>query len=217
MNDIKAYVADRDALFHELNNYIDNHQVTGKKLAVLLIKIDYFRRINMIHGHTVGDNLLEEFTTRLQNASRKKDFLARMGNAEFIMILPEIMNEGHSILAANKLLNSIEAPVIIEDKKLKINAHIGISIFPDQAEDINSLITKAETALIAARTTNNYYSVYNDDTNEDELNLWDIQTYLDSALENDEFELYFQPQVNMQTGLVFGAEALIRWNNKEKG
>lgn len=217
MNDIRAYVADRDTLFHELDKFIDNHQVSGKKLAVLLIKIDYFRRINMIHGYSVGDSLLEEFSTRLQSASREKDFLARMGNAEFIMILPEIMNEGHSILAANKLLSSIEEPIIIEDKKLKINAHVGISIYPDQAEDINSLITKAETALIAARSTNKFYSIYSEETTEDELNLWDIQTYLDVALDNDEFELYFQPQVNMQTGLVFGAEALIRWKHKERG
>lgn len=217
MNDIRAYVADRDTLFHELNKFIDSHQVSGKKLAVLLIKIDHFRRINMIHGYPVGDELLEEFSARLQNSSRDKDFLARMGNAEFIMILPEIINEGHSVLAANKLLGSIEEPIVIENKKLKINAHIGISIYPDQAEDINSLITKAETALIAARTTNHCFSIYTDDTKEDDFNLWDIQTYLDSALENDEFELYFQPQVNMQTGLVFGAEALIRWNNKERG
>lgn len=217
MNDIRAYVADRDTLFHELSKFIDSHQVSGKKLAILLIKIDHFRRINMIHGYPVGDSLLEEFSKRLQQASREKDFLARMGNAEFIMILPEIINEGHSILAANKLLGSIEEPIFIKDKKLKINAHIGISIYPDQTEDINALITKAETALITARASNDFFSVYSEDTTEDELNLWDIQTYLDAALDNDEFELYFQPQVNMQTGLVFGAEALIRWHNKERG
>ncbi|MFW2374030.1 MAG: GGDEF domain-containing protein, partial [Gammaproteobacteria bacterium] len=125
MNEIRAYVADRDTLFHELDKFIDNHQVSGKKLAVLLIKIDHFRRINMIHGYPVGDSLLEQFSIRLQTASREKDFLARMGNAEFIMILPEIINEGHSILAANKLLSSIDEHILIQDKKLKINAHIG--------------------------------------------------------------------------------------------
>ena len=128
MNDIRAYVADRDTLFHELKNYINSHQVSGKKLAVLLIKIDQFRRINMIHGYEGGDYLLDEFSIRLLNASREKDYLARMGNAEFIMILPEIMNEGHAILAANKLLNSLDDVFELDDKKLKLAAHIGISI-----------------------------------------------------------------------------------------
>jgi len=217
MNDSPIYVANRDSLLRDLEHYITDHLSEGKKLAILLININHFRQINVVYGYQAADQLLEEFSHRLQKLSRKQDYIARVGNSEFIMVLPEILNEGHVTLAAHKLLSSLNTPFHLNEHSHKITADMGIALFPDQAIDIQGLIQKAELALLDARHSPDSYSIYSKKSQKIEVNNWDIEDELRNAQERDEFELYFQPQIDLQTGKLFGAEALIRWKNRDKG
>ena len=217
MTDVPAYVADRTALFDDLEHYISAHQASGKRLAVMLININHFRKINIVYGYQAGDRLLEEFVDRLHDLCREQDYIARVGNAEFIMLLPEILNEGHATLAAHKLLGSLAELFDLGEQKHKVTAKMGIALFPDHATDISSLIQKAEIALMDARNGIQLYSIYSEKEQEVEFNTWDIEVELQNAQDRDEFELFFQPQINLNNGQIFGAEALIRWNNGDRG
>jgi diguanylate cyclase (GGDEF)-like protein len=217
MNYIPAYVADRDALFNDLQRFVDAHRASDKKFAILLININHFRKINIVYGYQAGDRLLGEFVGRLKELCREQDYIARMGNAEFIMALPEIINEGHATLAANKMLSSLHEPFDLGTHRQKITANMGIALFPDHATDIAALVQKAEIALIDARNSIQAFAIYSENQQRADFNLWDIEVELQNAQDRDEFELYFQPQICLQTGCVFGAEALIRWDNRERG
>ena len=103
---IPAKIADRDTLYTAVDDFIAWHLTEEKKFAVVLININHFRQININYGYRAGDRLLAEFGERLQQISRPQDFIARVGNSEFIMVLPEILNQGHATLAANKLLGT---------------------------------------------------------------------------------------------------------------
>ena len=217
MSDTLTYVADRDALLNDLGNFIAAHRESGKKLAVLLININHFRQINIVYGYKAGDYLLREFSSRLLKLLRKQDYIARMGNSEFILVLPEILNEGHATLAAHKLLSSLDEPFNLGAGKHRVTADMGIALFPDHAMQIEDLIQKAEIALIDARHAIKSHAIYSEKSGQVDFNIWDIEVELQTALDEDEFELFFQPQVSLQTGELYGVEALIRWNNSTRG
>jgi len=217
MNYIPPYVADREALFNDLQHYVVGLQGSEKKLAVLLININHFRKINIVYGYQAGDRLLGEFAERLKQLCREQDYIARMGNAEFVIAIPEIINEGHATLAAHKLLSSLDESFNLGGHQQKVTADMGIALLPDHADDVASLLQKAEIALMEARNGIQSFAIYSEKGQHSDFNLWDIEVELQNAQDRDEFELYFQPQVCLQTGQVFGAEALIRWDNRERG
>lgn len=217
MNNLPSYVADRKSLFSELDKFLESHRTDGKKLAILLINLNHFRKINIAYGFSSGDELLQQFSERLRKLARKNDYIARMGSSEFVLVLPEILNEGHAILAANKLLSSLDEPFELNLCKHKSTADMGVAIYPDHSEDMQGLLQKAEIALMDARKGIQPYSIYSNNSKEVDINAWDIEVELENAQDRDEFEIYFQPQISLQTGELFGAEALVRWNNKERG
>ena len=210
-------IANREQLCSKLKHYIDQHKKSGKKMALLLIKVDNFRRLNTVFGYHTGDAFLNTFSDRLIGITRSKDVVARVGNSEFIMLLPEIFNVGHAELAVHKIQSIMEEPFEMEGNRHKINIHIGISIYPEHDDEFESLMQKAEVAMMASRNSVAPYVLYSEENKEESINAWDIEGELEVALENDDLELYYQPQVCMQSGMVFGAEALIRWNHNQRG
>lgn len=217
MKSSHAYVADRGALFEDLEHFIHQHKVADKKFAVILININHFRQINLAYGYQAGDQLLEEFASRLDELSREQDYIARMGNSEFLLLLPEIINEGHAMLAANKIARVLQEPFAMGERQQKVTANMGLAIYPDHADELVKIIQCAESALLDARNSIQLFSVYRQTADDDNITTWDIEVELEGAQERDELELYFQPQINLETGELYGAEALIRWNNRNRG
>ena len=217
MNIDPANPGDRQALIERLENLITGHQAGQKKFALLLIKLNHFRQFNITHGYPAGDRLLIEFCSRLQAIAREHDYVARMGSSDFAMVLPEILNQGHATLAAIKLLSSLDESFEMDGGTINISACIGIVIFPDHACEIDELLRKAETSLIAAQSDIQSYSIYQEVAKSSGMNRWDIESGLDKAIEKSQFELYFQPQVYLDDGRLYGAEALIRWQNDDQG
>jgi len=207
----------RAALQDSLNELIDLSREAQKQFALLLININHFRQFNISNGYRTGDQLLVAFQQRLQDLSREQDQITRVGNADFVMLLPEILNQGHTTLAAIKIINSLHEPFELEDSSVKVSASIGIAIFPDHADDAQTLMLKAETALTEAYTDLQSYTIYSPAARSVQVTRWDIESELQQAIDRSDFELYFQPQVHLQSGKLYGAEALIRWQNGDQG
>ncbi len=216
-DDSSQTVADRPAFFLKLEESIVSHKTCQKSFALLLINLKRFRRFNLSQGYLIADQLLQLFAQRLTSMAREQDFIARVGNAEFAMILPEILNEGHASLAAIKFINSLTEAFSLSGEQFYVNAHIGITLFPEHGLDAKELLQNTEKALSDAALNSESYALYSTETRHSDIQVWDIEKDLQRAIEQDQFELYFQPQVNLKTGKLFGAEALIRWKNGDKG
>jgi diguanylate cyclase (GGDEF)-like protein len=217
MNDSLVPLSSRAALFEDLERQIEAHSGSGQKMALLLINIERFRKLNALYGYEAGDELLVELGQRIQAVARSKDIIARMGNSEFIMLLPEIKNQGHALLAVHKLITYLQAPFKLNGNPHKINAHVGVSIYPEHAQDATGLLQKAELALMSARHSVEPFFIYSEQGKETRVTDWDLEGRLNYAQEKDELKLYYQPKVCLQTGRLFGAEALIRWETEDRG
>jgi diguanylate cyclase (GGDEF)-like protein len=210
-------IGNRESLIIKLEECIISHKDQSKRFALLLININHFRRFNINQGYQIADTLLTAFSSRLAELSRDQDYIARIGNSEFAMILPEVHNEGHASLAAIKLIGSLNEPFNLDNVKIRATADIGIVVFPDHAEDIKNLFRNAELALSDARESNQSFAVYSSQLKTPDANYWNLESELQDAIDKDQFELYFQPQVSLDSREIFGAEALIRWKNGDKG
>lgn len=165
----------------------------------------------------MGDALLIEFHRRLQQIARERDLVLRIGNSEFLFFVRNVLNEGHATLAAVKLCSEFEETVGILDRQLKVSFNIGIAIYPDHAQDAPNLLQNAEVALIDSRHSAEAYCTYSEYDEPDDATAWDIVSELRVALDQDQLELYFQPQIEIESGRVYGAEALLRWKHPQRG
>lgn len=188
-------------------------------LAVVYLDLDGFKTINDAYGHEVGDQLLSTVAAHMQQSLRHQDILARLGGDEFVAILTELSDVEASIPALTRLLDTAAQPVQIDNLELQISASLGVTFFPQSDPiDADQLLRQADLAMYQAKLTGkNCYHTF--DTAQDRLlrhhhaNLQDIRR----ALDNHEFVLYYQPQINARTGQIIGAEALIRWQHPQRG
>lgn len=190
----------RASLFVKLEELIKNHRAQSKCFAILIIDINRFRHFNINHGCRVADSLLSTFASYLAEVAREQDYIARIGNAEFAMILPAVFNEGHASLAAIKIIERLKDPLIIDQEKFQVTADIGIALYPDHAEEVEPLMKKAELALGDARKRSQSYAIYSEQEQTVETYDWDIEAELQNAIEKNQFDLYFQPQVYLASG-----------------
>ena len=187
------------------------------QLAVMFIDLDNFKNINDTLGHNVGDELLKLVSERLKTCLRESDTLARMGGDEFTVILRDI-NPGTTAQAAKRISDSLKSPIIIGNNEMVITTSIGISVYPTDGENAQTLVKNADTAMYKAKEHGkNSYETYSESMNAAMLEKMRIEFNLRKAIEKNEFELYFQPRVDMKTSKLLGAEALIRWNHPELG
>lgn len=205
-------------LFGVLDEFVEECRQHNWEFALLLVEISKFREINLVHGYQAGDKILEEFCGRLQQVAREQDLVLRTGNSEFLFFIRKVHNEGHAALAALKILQTLEKPFATgEHGQLKVNANIGGAICPDHGQDSETLLKSTQSALIDSRSKLESYCIFNTGQRPEDMTSWDVESSLEMAIERDELELYFQPQVELDSGRVCGAEALLRWNHSQRG
>lgn len=189
--------------------------------AVLFIDLNRFKPINDTLGHVVGDKILVEVARRLRKAVPEPDVVARLGADEFAVALFNIDKDYHAGFAAQKLIALFNEPFFIDGHALRLGASIGISMYPQDARDTETLLRLADIAMYRAKRggENNEggYAYYRSDMSDNTIELLRIETGLLRALEHDELLLYYQPKINLETGAISGAEALVRWQHPERG
>jgi PAS domain S-box/diguanylate cyclase (GGDEF) domain len=186
--------------------------------AVMLLDLDRFKIINDTLGHNIGDQLLQEVAGRLKDCLRESDTVARLGGDEFTLLLPRIERPEDAALVAAKILDSMRQPFHLGGKDLFVTPSIGISIFPRDGEDADTLIKKADSAMYYVKDQGraNFY-LYSEELDAQPSLRLEMESQLYSALERQEFIVYYQPQFDLTTGKAYGAEALIRWRHPIMG
>jgi diguanylate cyclase (GGDEF)-like protein/PAS domain S-box-containing protein len=189
-----------------------------QKLAVMMVDLDRFKYVNDTLGHPVGDKLLKQISVRLKKNLGDRGTLSRQGGDEFLFLLPNIVNTNQVVEYAKTLIESLEESFHIEKYELFITASIGISIFPNDGEDSETIIKHADSALYKAKDKGkNTYQIYTPSMDVESYKLFTLESDLRKALELNQLELYYQPKICTFTSQIIGAEALIRWSHPEWG
>lgn len=187
------------------------------EIALIFLDLDHFKRINDSLGHSVGDDLLCEVSGRLSAAVRRIDTLARLGGDEFIFALPGI-HAAAAAEVARRLLDVCVTPFVVGGHELTITPSLGISIYPQDGKDLETLLKNADAAMYRAKEVGrNTFQFYASEMNTATLERLLMESNLRRALNQNEFVLYYQPLVNLQSGLIIGVEALIRWMHPDLG
>jgi len=190
----------------------------GDMLAVIFLDLDGFKRINDTLGHAVGDQLLQKVAQRLTSCLRKGDLLARWGGDEFTLLLSSISCGEDTTKIAQRILDTLNAPLKFQGQELHIKASLGIALAPYDGEDADTLLKNADAAMYRAKQQGrNNYQLYTSAIGTKAQERLVLENNLYKALERQEFQLHYQPQFNLETGEIVGMEALIRWQSRESG
>ncbi len=217
-HDTLTDLPNRLLMIDRLSQSINRSQRTGKGLAVMFMDLDYFKEINDSLGHSAGDELLKAVATRLSGIIRKEDTAARLGGDEFTIILEELEDARYASSVAEKLLIAFKRPVQLRDREITITMSIGISVYPEHGVDTETLIRNADSAMYKAKKEGrNGFRLYSADLTLRAVERMGLESALRNAVPRNELVLFYQPQVDLATGKVFGVEALIRWQHPEEG
>ena len=202
----------------ELVEIFDLARVLKKWVAFLFIDLDRFKVINDTLGHNVGDQMLTVLAGRLQNVVRKSDLLARFGGDEFVVVMDDIADREEAGRVAAEIQQALREPIKVRDYHLNTTVSIGIAIYPEDGEDINVIIKHADVAMYHAKERGkDNYQFYSNKLSIDMHIRLDLEQKLIHAIENNEFSLVYQPQYDLRSKRICGAEALLRWDSPELG
>lgn len=214
---------------NQLNNILDNQTSAESTLSLVFIDLDRFKHVNDIFGHTVGDQLLILAANRLQkafnqclflkeNGKSKLELFARFGGDEFVLLLHDNEENTISLRLAQSIIEAFATPFELEQSELYITPSIGLSVYPRDGKDVDTLIKNADVAMYQSKKTGrNTFHYYRSVMNKNAQELIALEAKMRKAFEQRHFVIYYQPQVCVQTQKIIGAEALIRWQDPETG
>jgi diguanylate cyclase (GGDEF)-like protein len=186
--------------------------------GVLFLDLDGFKHVNDSLGHAIGDKLLQSVAKRLTNCVRTSDTVSRLGGDEFVILLAEMAHPEDAAIAANRMLEAVSEPHHIDQHELHISTSIGVSLFPNDGTDAETLIKNADTAMYQAKEQGRKtYRFFEPAMNLRAVERQSIEEGLRRAVERNELSLHYQPKIDLATGRISSAEALVRWNNKTRG
>ena len=187
-------------------------------VAVLFLDLDHFKLINDSLGHSVGDAMLRQVGQRLKQAVREGDTVARVGGDEFTIVLQELEHRSDAALVAEKVLGAIAAPIDVHGHRLYMTTSIGITVFPDDGDDAETLLKNADAAMYRAKDEGrNTYQMSTQELSRSTQERMTLENGLHRAIEHREFEVWYQPQIDLATMEVVGVEALLRWKHASRG
>jgi diguanylate cyclase (GGDEF)-like protein len=221
------YRAQHDALTGLPNGVVFHDRVqvalagarrSGRPAAVMFLDLDRFKSINDSLGHAVGDQLLRTVAARLQGVLRDSDTVARMGGDEFTILLSSLDDEADCVRVAEKVLRVFADPIVAGGRELTTSTSIGVAVFPNDGEDVETLLKHADTAMYRAKANGrNSYQLYTSDMSARARVRLSLESNLRSAIDRNELELHYQPKVDLASQSVVGVEALLRWPHRELG
>ncbi|MCP4134635.1 MAG: EAL domain-containing protein [bacterium] len=208
----------RTLLIDRLKHAMQESQRTGESLAILFVDLDNFKKINDTVGHHIGDLILKTIAERVQETLREYDTVARVGGDEFVVILNDVSSARNTAVIATKIINIFKEPFTLEGQEIFLSTSIGISQYPGDGDTIKTLLQNADTAMFHAKEKGkNNFQFYRKEMNEMAYEKLVLETNLHHALENNQFRLFYQAQVETLSEKIIGVEALIRWDDPRKG
>ena len=217
-HDALTDLPNRLLLQDRLGHAIDRARRDHSQLAVMFLDLDHFKHINDSLGHALGDELLREVAKRLSGRVRKGDTVARLGGDEFIIVMEHIDGPDDADTLAQELMETLRHPFNLRGHRLFVDTSIGICLFPSDGDDCDELLKNADAAMYQAKEDGrNNYSFYQAHLTESSMDRVNMVSSLRQALDREELEVFFQPQVSLPDRQVIGAEALVRWNHPETG
>lgn len=216
--DLLTGLPNRALLMDRLNHVLEEGKRYDKLAAILFLDLDNFKHINDTMGHSEGDNLLRHVVRRVKKHIRSSDTMARHGGDEFVILIQDIKKVENITKVLKKIYSEFEEPFTLNGQEFFVTTSIGISVFPDDGREAETLLKHADVAMYRAKEEGkNTYQFYTPAMNEKTMEIMKIHSMLHRALKNEEFVLHYQPQMNIITGEITGMEALVRWQSPERG
>jgi diguanylate cyclase (GGDEF)-like protein/PAS domain S-box-containing protein len=216
--DTLTLLPNRFLALDRLTQMLNEAERNDEKTAVLFLDLDDFKKVNDSLGHEVGDKLLIESAIRLKSIVRKEDTVGRLGGDEFIILLRGLTYDHNALSIVEDLLRSFRNPFKIDGRELILTLSIGIAMFPENGKDTSELLRNADTAMYKAKSLGrNTYSFFTKEMNVNMLRRLEIEEQMRGALDRGEFEVYYQPQIDVINKKIIGAEALLRWHSLALG
>src|ERR1700730_3020476 len=218
LHDLVTNLPNRLLLSDRISQAISLARRQRRPLAVLFLDLDRFKTINDSLGHAAGDTLLQSVSKRLLSSISRSDTVSRQGGDEFVILLSEIAHPEDAATSARQILHSLGTPHSVGGQDLQVLGSIGISLYPEDGEDAETLIKSADTAMYHAKESGrNTFQFFKQEMNLKAVDRQLLESSMNRALEREEFLLHYQPKVNLKSGAITGAEALLRWQHPERG
>ena len=217
-HDLLTHLPNRALLKDRLGLAITHARRNKRKLATMFLDLDRFKLVNDTLGHNMGDRLLKAVSNRLQSCLRGGDTLSRFGGDEFTLLLPEVRTRDDVVVIAEKILDRLNEPFVIDGHELFVGASIGIAMYPEAGETGETLVQNADIAMYHVKSRGkNGYQFFSDEMNHQFSTRLSLEREIRNALIQGEFEVFYQPQVALTDGRITGVEALVRWRHAIRG